>query len=119
MSTPATAQTYESRLAALVDSRMQAARDLAATAAIRDERRVALEAADADYAASYAGALAAGWTDKELAKAGLDATEARPARRRVARAIRPAATARSADPTQAPAAADDENATVPPEGEAH
>lgn len=112
MTTHTTAQTYESRLAALVDNRMAAGTALAGAAAERDARRAAFDEAEANYASAYAEAVAAGWSESELRKAGLDASATRAAkagrRTRTARAVsttpaRPAAEQSAGESTSADA----------------
>lgn len=117
MSTHTTAQTYETRLAALVDNRMAAGTALAGAAAERDARRAAFDEAEANYAAAYADAMAAGWSESELRKAGLDAATGRAAK--AARRGRPARSARTTteqsalEPTPEPAATSDAQPATP------
>ncbi|WHP16479.1 hypothetical protein [Cellulomonas sp. ES6] len=69
-------QTYRDKLRASIDARMSLVEGLAAAAASRDAARVALDAAEADYAREYRGAISAGWTERELRDAGLAAPTA-------------------------------------------
>lgn len=69
-------QTYRDKLRAAIDARMTLVDGLAAAAASCDAARVALDAAEADYAREYRAAISAGWTERELRDAGLAAPTA-------------------------------------------
>jgi hypothetical protein len=100
-------QTYLDQLRASIDARMARASALAATAARRDEARAALDAAEADYAREYRAATTAGWTERELRDAGLNAPGASPARRAGGTRTR-RTTGATEVPSPAPHGADDQ-----------
>jgi hypothetical protein len=67
----------ETAARALLDSRIQAVRELAITRQTRNDKREQLAAAERADTAAYTAALRAGWTTEELRKVGLDEPERR------------------------------------------
>jgi hypothetical protein len=91
-------EQVETAARALLDSRIQAVRELATTRQTRNDKREELAAAERADTAAYAAALRAGWTTDELRKVGLD----EPERRAPGRPRRPRNRATASD-TDAPA----------------
>lgn len=68
----------------LLQDRLTAVRELAERRRVRDEKQDALDAAERDYAETWARAERAGWSAAELKKVGL----AEPAKRRPGRPVK-------------------------------
>jgi prophage DNA circulation protein len=121
MSTPESVANVEKQLRGLIESRIDAGRELARKAADLGAARTAAVAAERAYAEAFTAATAAGWTAPELRKAlksaGLELPTATPTRQRsTARRPRaPIAPADAQEPTSADAPTTDQadGATTP------
>ncbi|HEY8721612.1 hypothetical protein [Pengzhenrongella sp.] len=127
MTTPESVENVEKQLRGMIESRIDAGRELARKAADLGAARTAAAAAERAYADAFTAATTAGWTAPELRKAlksaGLELPTAAPARQR-STARRPRAPiAPAGTQVDAPAVApttdrpDGAAATTPPAGD--
>lgn len=127
MSTPESVANVEKQLRGLIESRIDAGRELARKAADLSAARTTATAAERAYADAFTAATAAGWTAPELRKAlksaGLELPTTTPTRQRstTRRPRTPIAPADAQAPTPADAPTTDQASgaavTTPPAGE--
>lgn len=94
MASDLSTQRVEDAARALLDQRIQAVRDLAATRQSVIDKRAELQEAERADAAAYAAAQRAGWTTDELRKVGLE----EPSRKAPGRPRRSRSTGREPEP---------------------